>query len=421
MRHIIILARKEIKELLTKQLLIPIIVMVFFFGFIGRLMKGEMKKASIPKPILVADYDHSKLSDYIKNTLGQNNIIVKESSGNIEALVIEAQKSNISTILILPESLEKKYQLLQRPTIPIYSLLNSLSPFSDIGSATLKSALGVINESLGVRIIKNLKRDAPISTIKKPLSSIDYVSFKNQIIQADPIQIKDTIRVQNVFLPVILLMVIIYISQMIAAAMGQEKENKTLETLLTFPVSRFQILIGKMLGAAAVAILMSAVFLIGMKFYMTPITQIGGSAAPALAKSNVTIGPSQTLFYVVTTLSLFLSIICAASLATLLTLFATDAKQAQTIVMPINILVIFPYFIALVLDINTLSIGLKAILYIIPFTYPFLMSQALFFNQTTLIIGGMIYMVVFAIVVTAIAAKIFSSDRILTAKLRIRR
>jgi ABC-2 type transport system permease protein len=421
MRHILILVKKEIKELLTKQLLIPIVLIVFFFILIGRMMTSEYKKASTPKPVIVADFDQSTTSNYITNILVQRNLIVTQASGNIDSLLKQAQQSNINVILILPESLEQKYQSLQQPEIYLYSLMNSLSPFSDIGVASVKSAIGIINESLGVRIIKQLKADAPISTIKRPLNVTDYVSLKNQIIQANPIQIKNAIRVQNVFIPVILLMVIIYISQMIAAAMGQEKENKTLETLLTFPVSRFEILIGKMLGAAAVAILLSAVFLVGMKFYMTPITQIGSSSAQTLAKTTGTIGPSQTLFYAVTTLSLFLSILCAASLATLLTMFATDAKQAQTIVMPINILVIFPYFIALVLDINTLSVGLKILLYIIPFTYPFLMSQALFFNQTTLIIGGMVYMIIFAISVTAIAAKIFSSDRILTAKLRIRR
>jgi len=419
MRHIFILARKEVKELLTLSLLIPIIIMVFFFTFIGRLMKGEMKKAATPKPILVADYDKSATSKFIISSLGQTNLIIDASTGSIENLVAEAQKSKINTIVIIPESLEQKVQSMLRPEVRIYSLINSLSPFSDIGSASVKSALGIVNESLGVRIIKQIKEDAPISTIKRPLNVTDYVSFKNQIIQANPIQIKNAIRVQNVFIPVILLMVIIYISQMIAAAMGQEKENKTLETLLSFPVSRFQILIGKMLGAAIVAILLSVVFLVGMRFYLTPINQIGGPTA--LTQTAVSIGPSQTVLYAVLTLSLFLAILCAASLATLLSIFASDAKQAQVIITPINILVIFPYFIALVLDINSLSFILKAILYIIPFTYPFIMSQALFFNQIPLIIGGMVYMILFATVTTAIAAKIFSSDQVLTAKLRIKR
>ena len=419
MRHIFILARKEVKELLTLSLLIPIIIMVFFFTFIGRLMKGEMKKAATPKPILVADYDKSATSKFIISSLGQTNLIIDASTGSIENLVAEAQKSKINTIVIIPESLEQKVQSMLRPEVQIYSLINSLSPFSDIGSASVKSALGIVNESLGVRIIKQIKEDAPISTIKRPLNVTDYVSFKNQIVQANPIQIKNAIRVQNVFIPVILLMVIIYISQMIAAAMGQEKENKTLETLLSFPVSRFQILIGKMLGAAIVAILLSVVFLVGMRFYLTPINQIGGPTA--LTQTAVSIGPSQTVLYAVLTLSLFLAILCAASLATLLSIFASDAKQAQVIITPINILVIFPYFIALVLDINSLSFILKAILYIIPFTYPFIMSQALFFNQIPLIIGGMVYMILFATVTTAIAAKIFSSDQVLTAKLRIKR
>lgn len=419
MRTIFILARKEVKELLTLSLLIPIILMVFFFAFIGRLMKGEMKKATTPKPILVADYDQSATSKFIISSLSQRNLIVNELTGDIKILINSAQKSKINTILILPESLEQKFKSLQQPEIQMYSLINSLSLFSDIGSASAKSVIGVVNESLGVRIIKQIKEDAPISTIKRPLNVTDYVILKNQIVQANPIQIKNAIRVQNVFIPVILLMVIIYVSQMIAAAMGQEKENKTLETLLTFPVSRFQILIGKMLGAAIVAILLSIIFLIGMKFYLTPITQISGPTT--LTKIAVSIGPSQTVLYLVLTLSLFLAILCAASLATLLSMFATDAKQAQVIITPINILVTFPYFIVLILDINSLSLILKIILYIIPFTYPFIMTQALFFNQIPLIVGGMIYMLNFAVVTTAIAAKIFSSDRILTAKLRIKR
>jgi ABC-2 type transport system permease protein len=121
------------------------------------------------------------------------------------------------------------------------------------------------------------------------------------------------------------------------------------------------------------------------------------------------------------TLTLFLAILCAASLATLLSIFASDAKQAQMLITPLMIFVLFPYFITLMIDINSLSPLLKIILYIIPFTYPFLVPQALFLNQTTLLIGGMAYMLVFTAITMTIAAKIFSSDRVLTAKLRIRR
>jgi ABC-2 type transport system permease protein len=420
LRIILVLVKKEIKELLTLSLLIPIVLMVFFFSFIGRLMKGEMKKATKPIPVFVVDKDKTETSEYLINVFKERNLIVTEETRDAEYLLKQTPKSNVNSVIIIPEGLEQKLKSFRQADIQIYTPINNLSAFSDIGAASIKSAINILNESLGVHIIKQIKQDAPVTTIKQPLAITDFVSFKNKIIEANPVQIKNAIRVQNVFIPVILLMVIIYISQMIAAAMGQEKENKTLETLLTFPVSRFQILVGKMLGAVVVAILLSVVFLFGIRFYLTPITQLDAPASSA-ASVMASLAPSSTTLYGVLTISLFLAIICAASLATLLSIFASDAKQAQMIVMPINILVLFPYFIALVLDINSLSVILKIILYIIPFTYPFIMAQALFFNQVPLIIGGMIYMVVFAVVTTAVAARIFSSDRVLTAKLKIRR
>jgi ABC-2 type transport system permease protein len=420
MRTIFVLVKKEIKELLTVSLLIPIVIMVLFFFFIGRLMKGEIKKASKPSPVYVIDNDKTETSQGLINALKQRNLIVTELDLDIDSALLKARNEKVNNILLLPESLEQNLKYYLRPSLRMYTLINSLSPFSDISGAQVKSALNVINESLSVKIIRQIKDDAPISSIRRPLNVIDYVRLKNQIIQENPVQIKNAIRVQNVFIPVILLMVIIYISQMIGAAMGQEKENKTLETLLTFPVSRFKILVGKMFGAASVAILLSVVFLIGMRFYVTPMTQLDAPSATA-AKTMINIGPSQTTLFGVLTLTLFLAIICAASLATLLTIFATDAKQAQVIITPINILAVFPYFIALLLDINSLSVFLKIILYINPFTYPFITAQALFFNQIPLIIGGMIYMILFAVATTFIAAKIFSSDRVLTAKLKLKK
>ncbi|MEO0092367.1 MAG: ABC transporter permease [candidate division WOR-3 bacterium] len=420
MRNILILVKKEIKELLTTALLVPIVVMVIFFAFIGRMMTREYKKSTIPKSIIVADFDQSATSNDIIDILRQQNLIIIPSTGSIDFLLSQAQQSKTNIILILPESLEQKYKSLQSPEIAMYTLINSLSPFSDIGVAQVKSAINLVNESLGVRIIRQYSKDAPITTIKRPIIVTDYVKLRNQTFPANPIQIKNTIRVQNVFIPVILLMVIIYISQMIASAIGQEKENKTLETLLTFPISRLQILVGKMFGAGIVAVLLSLVFLLGIKFYMTPMSQTNVSGTSAI-KTMVSMGPTQTTLYVVLAISLFLAIVCAASLSTLLSIFATDARQAQLLITPINILVIFPYFITILLDINSLSIILKIILYIIPFTYPFIMSQALFFNQLPIIVGGFAYMIIFAVVITAIASKVFSSDLILTAKLKIRR
>lgn len=421
MRILLALAKKEIKELLTIQLLIPMLAIMLIFTFIGRLMKSEVKKAGNPQTIIIADYDQSNTSRSLIKLIGNSNFIVQELSGDAEFLVNQAKQKKINTVLVIPESLEARVISMQRAEIKVYSIINNFSAFSEIGGATLKVVFRIINDSISTQMIRRINKDAPIATIKNPLKVTDFVHIREQTIQANPTEIKDYFRVQTIFVPVILLIVIIYLSQMIAAAMGQEKENKTLETLLTFPVSRMQILIGKMLGAGIVAIIISLLFLLGMKYYMGSFNQIGASEVSSIATQSFKLFPSQTVFYAMLTLTLFLAILCAASLATLLSIFASDAKQAQMLITPLMIFVLFPYFITMMIDINSLSPILKIILYIIPFTYPFLVPQALFLNQTTLLVGGMLYMLVFTVITMTIAAKIFSSDRVLTAKLRIRR
>ena len=59
---------------------------------------------------------------------------------------------------------------------------------------------------------------------------------------------------------------------MIITSMGLEKENKTLETLLTLPVKRESIILGKMAGAIVVALLMAVVYIGGFNYYMSSFT-----------------------------------------------------------------------------------------------------------------------------------------------------
>jgi ABC-2 type transport system permease protein len=63
----------------------------------------------------------------------------------------------------------------------------------------------------------------------------------------------------------------------------------------------------------------------------------------------------------------------------------------------------------------------KVLIYAIPFSYPFLTPNAVMFGNYGLIFAGYGYMALFAAACIVIAARIFATDRILTAKLRFRR
>lgn len=119
--------------------------------------------------------------------------------------------------------------------------------------------------------------------------------------------------------------------------------------------------------------------------------------------------------------TLLLAIIAALALATLLAVFAEDVKSAQTVITPLIILCLIPYFFTMLLDVNTLSLPLKILLFAIPFSYPFLTPQALIFGNYPLILFGIGYMALFSALAIIITARVFSTDYLLTARLRLRR
>ena len=68
-------------------------------------------------------------------------------------------------------------------------------------------------------------------------------------------------------------------------------------------------------------------------------------------------------------------------------------------------------------DIETFSLPIKILLYIIPFSHPLIASKALILNNYSIVIGGIIYMAVFAIAMLCLAVHLFNTDKVLTAKL----
>jgi ABC-2 type transport system permease protein len=212
-----------------------------------------------------------------------------------------------------------------------------------------------------------------------------------------------------------------YSGSMVITSMGMEKENKTIETLLTLPVKRSPIIVGKLIGSCLVALLMAVVYMIGFGYYMQAITQPAQGQLPAsvgLAELGLTMGPME---YGILGISLFLAILVALSLSMILGVYSQDVKSAQTMIMPIMLLVLIPFFMLMFMDVDTLPLALKILLYAIPFSHPIIASRALLFHNYLPIVGGIAYMAGFALVTWWFTVRIFNTDKVLTAKLGMKK
>jgi len=101
--------------------------------------------------------------------------------------------------------------------------------------------------------------------LKAPIKNREFVVVQEKQAEGSVGSIVGALMAQNTILPIILMMIIMYSAQMVITAIAMEKQNKTLETLLTVPVSRGAIVMAKMLAAAVVGLLSAVVYMYGFQ------------------------------------------------------------------------------------------------------------------------------------------------------------
>jgi ABC-2 type transport system permease protein len=123
--------------------------------------------------------------------------------------------------------------------------------------------------------------------------------------------------------------------------------------------------------------------------------------------------------YVVFGLQLFFTVAIGLSIALMLGAMATDVKSVQSLVMPIMILVMVPFFVTMFADISTMSVPFKVLFYAIPFTHSFTALTNMMNGNNTAVLGGLVYQIVFFIVCMFLAVRMFTTDKLFTVSLNL--
>jgi ABC-2 type transport system permease protein len=419
MRVVANIVGKELKELLTLQMLAPLLSSMLILFVVGRVMRGERAKVSGSTTMIVADRDQTAESRGIADVMRAENIALVAAEGDSADLLKQARALGIDWIVVIPAGVAESVAAMRPVSVDVYNIVTSFSVSEAVRGFALKNVLQKVNERIAARRFERAYPGSAAGAAKEAVRPREFVAVRDRVAPGNADMLMKVVFSQLFLIPIILLMILIYSSQMIAASVGQEKENKTLETLLTVPINRANIVIGKMLGAGTVALIISALFIGVMVYYTGSFAQgmprAGGAELGDLAQLDVGLTLQSFLLLGV---GLFLAVLCALSLATLLAVFADDAKSAQMTVTPLMMLVLLPYFFSMFFDLGSASVAMKVLIYAIPFSYPFLTPNAVMFGNYGLIFAGYCYMALFAATCIFVAARIFATDRILTAKLR---
>ncbi|KYK33161.1 MAG: hypothetical protein AYK22_01235 [Thermoplasmatales archaeon SG8-52-3] len=410
--------KKEFKELFTPATFVPIILVALIFGTMGNSIQGIQEQAK-EKPIIgLINEDDDTLATITSSILYNNSKVIFNSTSidDKQIAIDELKQKDGVALIVIPKNFTKQMRNESPGEIEIYWIMKGAGVMDTISSGVLQYLINYINTNLSKELIQD-NSSVNSSFVLNPTKNIETTYFKDREFKGlTPDIIVSMLSSQSMLIPIVIMMIIIMAGGIVITSMALEKENKTLETLLTLPVKRTSIVTGKIIAAAGIGLILAIIYMIGMSFYFQGLQFSEGGIS--LAEYGLVLDSQDFLFIGI---SLFVTLIAGLSLCMLLGTFAKNYKSAQTLTFPVTMLALIPMFLTIFADFDTLPLALKGIVFAIPFSHPMMASRALIFENYMFVISGIIYVSIFASIMIIIVVWVFKTDRLLTGSTKKRK
>jgi ABC-2 type transport system permease protein len=406
------IVKKEFKELFVLSTILPIVIIAIEFGSVGNMI-GNVGQTMEEKPVIgIADMDGGDFSNIAVSILGETAKVIYDGSDAEEGLR-EVRKENGVALLVIPENFSENIYADHPGEIEIYWIMRGTGMMDSISSSVAEGLIQAVNQGISTKLIQEGNSLDP-ALILAPTKRIDTTFLKGKEVEGlSPGQLGNMLMSQSIVVPIVVMMLVIMAGSSVISSMGLEKENKTLETLLTLPVGRSQIVFGKIIGSALVGLIMAAIYMLGFSRYMNSFQ----FSDINLADFGLTLSMPD---YLLVGISLFVALLAGLSLCIVLGTFAKNYRSAQALIFPITALAMISMFTTIFKDFDTLPVVLRILAFAIPFSHPMMAMRALIVDNYWLVVGGIAYTAVFTIIMVAVAVRIFNSDRLLTGSVRKR-
>lgn len=415
---------KEIKELLRdpKILLGMVLMPLLIFPILGAAI--NVSQSAVAKSIeatstAVLNLDNGTAAQNLTTFLLAGNVIPIAANNSDEALE-SLQGTNITALIVIPDDFSDNMTDPDlKGTVELHVFLKSLSMAEAGKSAIPEELMGIYEEFLVNQTIIGTGHDP--GKVLDPISIEYFTIFRGESAEVPPSALTVIAISQSMVFPLAIMLLLISGMQVAATSIAVEKEEKTLETLLTLPVGRLSILMGKLGGSVVVATAGAVAAMIGVSFYASTI--FGGAVTSGVSPESLQalgLVPSSLALLLVG-LTVFVTIVSALALAICIAVFAGDVRGAQSLIGPLNMIIVVPAMVLMFADIDILPIAAQIVLYAIPYTHSILATKAALIGDYLTVAWSLLYISLFTVVVLYVAAKIFTTERVITAKISLRR
>lgn len=416
MSDFLVLAKKEIKNLMRDKKLIfgLILVPLLIYPALGKMMQFGFESAIKETHVAIVNFDDGKYGELLIKALNTspNVTVTVISAGSVEEALKKALADNQNVLVAIPYNFSESIESNEIAAVRIYGVFKGIGSGmkESVSEGRINAVISVLSEEIAKLKVKELGASNP-GAFLHPIRAESRSYFMGRILDIPPTVVSQVLASQSYGLPLIVFLMVMITSQMAAGAVASEKENKTLETLLTLPVKRTTIVASKITGTAVMGVIAALAYMVGLRQYLA---SFGTQTGVSLAQLGLSITPTGMFLF---GLVVFLTIAFSLSLAMLLAVFAEDVQSANTIVSSVILPLAFPTFILMFVDLNQLPTAGRYLLLASPFTHPtFDYRYTLTGNYVALGLS-ILYLTAVAGITLYATARVFASEKVLTAKL----
>lgn len=382
------------KKLIFSMFILPVVVMVGMFMLIFALVSNMSSNIEKHKSTVYVQNAPDRFAEILG--AGEDMSVTYINASEDTDFIKENIKNGVTDLLVVfPEDFVK---LLADEKAALPQVKTFYNPSEDNSTEARQRVIGYLE---GYR--QSLIADKFGSAEAVLIFTVDTDNEDSQVYDND----KATGKMLGMFLPYFITMMIFAGAMSLGVdAIAGEKERGTLASLLLTPVSRMEIVMGKMAALGLLSIMSALVYILGMLIAIPlGMGQMGGSAM--MSDLSISFTPVQITQLIVLILGIVLMYV---ALIGLVSVIAKSIKEAQTYIMPIYMIVIVAGMVSMYTS-DTSSFTS----YIIPLINSSVAFKGIFTREITVPQFAAAAVVTYAVafVLIALTAKAFKSEKIM--------
>ncbi|MGC8563855.1 MAG: ABC transporter permease [Fervidicoccaceae archaeon] len=406
---------KETREMLRDprifllMIVAPIIIFVLLGTVMGYATEKTVQATTFGLKIAIINNDEGEFSRYFIQFLRSF------SNGTVNIYPVGTdpgalfQSKIYDAVLVIPSNFTESLAHGKTAVVNTFYFVKDLSISSTVKFSSLNSAVNAFQQQLLAGLLSSAYPNLNVTSLFHIISLNESAILGGREVSFSSI---NSLLSGAMALIVAPLMIFSIASSLAASSMGIEKEEKTLEILLTLPIKRSYIMFSKVFGAFILSLAGMIGMGIGFYYYISSVLSgVGGRVE--LVKTLSILSPSALAEAAI---GLLLSLLFILGASILISSLASNVREAQAMTSYTWLPILIPYILLMYIDLSQLNSASVLAISLIPASTPLIALKSYFQGWVAPVIVSFAANILYFAVVLYLGAKWFEGERILSTR-----